>query len=351
MLPASPASAAANELFIEGGIITYYGVGGNTSNLVVRVSGAVYTFDDVVSFEAHSGCSHPGLDQTYATCIATGVRQVVIDVAAGNDTIDYWATPPVHVFGGKGNDYIITGNANDTLEGGPGNDVLNGWTGDDWLVGGTGADDLRGGAGEDQVSYYDHTLSVTASIDGDVGDDGSTGEGDTIRTDVEHIEGGSGNDTLIGNDVGNLLRGAGGTDYLYGNGGDDILQGDGRFGSPIFADFHYGGPGIDQVNYVDHTTGVVVDLDGAVGDDGTPGEGDTIASDVESVFGGHGDDLLIGNSGANVLEGHNGDDELRGLAGNDTLRGRFDSDTFDGGTNTDSCDFVVGEDVSQVGCE
>ena len=167
---------------------------------------------------------------------------------------------PVRVLGGEGNDNIITGDYDDTLEGGPGNDILNGWDGNDWLVGGTGSDDMLGGTGDDQVSYYDHTTAVSASLDSVVGNDGSSGEGDTIRGDVEHIEGGLGDDTLKGNNAGNLLRGAAGTDTLHGYGGDDLLQGDGRLGSAYYADVMYGGTGIDIVDYYDHTVGVVVDL-------------------------------------------------------------------------------------------
>jgi Ca2+-binding RTX toxin-like protein len=184
-----------------------------------------------------------------------------------------------------------------------------------------------------------------------VGNDGSPGEADTIRGDVEHLEGGAGDDVLKGNNGNNLLRGAAGTDYLYGLGGDDDLQGDGRLGSGYYADFLYGGPGLDSAVYFDHTVGVVADLDSGGADDGVPGEGDTIASDVEGLVGGFGDDVLIGNSATNEMFGLPGADTLIGLAGNDTLDGHSGADTFDGGADTDSCTFVAGEDVSQIGCE
>lgn len=41
---------------------------------------------------------------------------------------------------------------------------------------------------------------------------------------IENAFGGSGNDTLIGNDLGNVLRGNGGSDTLTGNGGADIFM-------------------------------------------------------------------------------------------------------------------------------
>jgi Ca2+-binding RTX toxin-like protein len=351
VLPASPASAAGNIVSISDGVLRYSTLPFYASNVVIRFSGGLYTVDDLFPMQAVSGCSHPDADTTFSVCTATGVTSAYVSVGDMDDTVDYWAPVPVRVLGGAGNDYIITGDNEDTLEGGPGNDVLNGWDGLDWLFGGPGPDDMYGGADYDIVSYLDHATPVTATLDGVVGNDGSAGEGDTIRADIESIEGGTADDTLKGNGESNLLRGAGGSDLLYGLGGDDELQGDGRLGSGYYPDFMYGGPGNDSADYFDHTAGVVVDLDGAIADDGAPGEGDTIGSDVESVRGGFGPDTLTGNAGPNVLDGRWGNDTLIGLAGNDTLEGRTEADTFDGGLNTDTCDYVAGVDVSQVGCE
>lgn len=67
-----------------------------------------------------------------------------------------------------------------------------------------------------------------ADPDGDVGDDGTwtnsdvqDNEGDTIATDVENITGGAKNDSLTGNDVGNVLDGGPGINFLDGMGGTD----------------------------------------------------------------------------------------------------------------------------------
>ncbi|MGB5975243.1 MAG: M10 family metallopeptidase C-terminal domain-containing protein, partial [Nodosilinea sp.] len=43
--------------------------------------------------------------------------------------------------------------------------------------------------------------------------------------DIEVAVGGSGDDTLVGNEVDNLLYGLGGSDSLYGGSGDDLLNG------------------------------------------------------------------------------------------------------------------------------
>lgn len=74
---------------------------------------------------------------------------------------------------------------------------------------------------------------------------------------VENATSGAGNDTLIGNDVGNILRANAGNDILSGNLGNDTL---------------YGGTGND------------------------------------SLYGGGGNDVLYGEGGSNLLDGGAGDD-------------------------------------------
>ena len=51
-------------------------------------------------------------------------------------------------------------------------------------------------------------------------------DGNDIRSDVEAVVGGAGDDELEGNASANTLRGGDGADVLTGNGGADTLQGD-----------------------------------------------------------------------------------------------------------------------------
>jgi Ca2+-binding RTX toxin-like protein len=69
------------------------------------------------------------------------------------------------VFGGAGNDIIVTSQLNDTLVGGAGNDQLFGQGGNDWMEGGLGADQLRGGFGSDLFVYKSVAESTTGSVD------------------------------------------------------------------------------------------------------------------------------------------------------------------------------------------
>ncbi len=147
--------------------------------------------------------------------------------------------------------------------------------------------------------------------------------------------------TFAGGEAGNdrLTSGPAG-DGLWGGDGDDVL--DGRGGADLLA----GEAGTDTVRYADRTTPVTVNLvhDGlGFGDPGTEGqvgERDTVASDIERVVGGSGNDSLTGNDGPNLLDGGGGNDTIVGAGGIDDLRGGSGSDTLrsrDGGPDRVNC--------------
>lgn len=258
----------------------------------------------------------------------------------------------VENLGGGHDDDTIRGNSsanslsgwfgNDTIYGLDGDDKLDGGDGIDTLDGGTGADVLAGGDGlGDRVTYGFRGENIVADLDGVAGDDGASGEGDTIRTDVENLTGGSGDDILIGNDGRNYLHGgsgmcilvcsSGGNDILSGGLGDDVLDG-GRGTDTLL-----GGGGDDAADYSSRTAPVSVSLDG-VNNDGEAGENDNAGSDVEDIYGGAGNDVLTGSNVGNYIVGHGGSDSISGLGGDDWLIGGFDTGDFaNGGTGSDSC--------------
>jgi Ca2+-binding RTX toxin-like protein len=363
---AGVAHAAGAVAYVSGTELNYVDTPGLTnSHLVVRTTPAGFLVDEIHFVNAGAGCSYliPS-DRTLLLCTGA-ISTVFISTGDGDDYVDYYptgalATTPVGVDAGPGNDTIWAGDGADKLHGGSGNDYLYGWNGSDGLVGGPGVDLLSGGGGGDTASYYEHTTGVTATLNGAAGDDGSPGEGDTIAADVESIEGGSGPDQLYGNDGDNVLIGCGATDQLYGLGGDDELDGEGGASChPAETPDHLdGGAGSDTVSYISHTSGVVVDLDELPGDDGIPGEGDTITG-VENLIGTAYADVLIGNDAANTLEGSQDGDILYGLGGpdhliggdgGDQLFGGAGADTLDGGPAFDTCDLGT-DGLSTTACE
>lgn len=209
---------------------------------------------------------------------------------------------PTTMDGGSDDDNLVSNNGSDTLLGGSGTDTLNdlGDTtgGDDAIDGGTDDDSILDGFGDDAVSGGAGTDSAvrssgddTVRLD-DVANDGRAGETKNLRSDLEIVNGGFGNDTLLGNAGANQLRGGPGNDTVDAGPGDDVVQGD--TGSDDLA----GGAGRDRVNYPE-VFGQRVSLDG-VRDDGAPGELDNVRADVEDVTAGPGDDTVAGNDAANA---------------------------------------------------
>ncbi len=205
---------------------------------------------------------------------------------AGNDTID-GGNDADYVNGGDGND-IITNvlGGNDTLEGGPGDDVITGGAdidiiigheGDDTLSGGAGLDYLWGGPGldsydggpdRDTLDGNDAGEDIGEVMNGGAGDDDILGFGgnDTLigglggdylwgSTGLDTFDGGDGSDYLDGfdggEDLGETMNGGDGADYVIGWGGDDILDGGAGDGDYVWggagADTLSGGAGIDDI--------------------------------------------------------------------------------------------------------
>ena len=214
----------------------------------------------------------------------------VLDGAGGSDVVDGGAGADT-LRGGAGDDQLDTGAAvpfGIPLEGIPtssseGNDTLGGGTGDDLLDGGADTDVIRGGAGDDLVSYA-RRVPVRVDLDGKA-DDGETGEGDRVGTDVEAIEGGAAADRLTGNARANDLFGNGGADTLRGGAGSDELSGgigadvlDGGTGRDSF----WGGPGRDQITSRDRSADQVGSC-GSDSDSVRADRRDAIARDCERV--------------------------------------------------------------------
>jgi len=172
-----------------------------------------------------------------------------------------------------------------------------------------------------------------------------------LDVDVENVNGGSGNDELVGDNTGNVLHGNGGndmvsgnaaTDQLFGDAGDDTLRG-GAGNDTI-----NGGEGINTVDYASAGAGGVgvrVNLTTGV----ASGEGNDTLSSIQNVRGSSFEDDINGNESDNVLNGAGGDDAISGNAGNDTINGGAGSDQMSGQTGDDKIRGASGNDAAQGG--
>ena len=104
-----------------------------------------------------------------------------------------------------------------------------------------------------------------------------------------------------------------------------------------------GGSGNDYVGFWDRTANVKVSLDGKA-NDGGKNEGDNVLPNVERVYGGDGNDTLVGNDGYNRLYGGDGNDILKGLGGDDDLDEGDGNDSVYGGPGDEYLYNDPGED-------
>lgn len=202
------------------------------------------------------------------------------------------------------------------------------------------ANEVGGGGFLSQVSGTLGGFTIAADIT-DFDHDGYRG------VIIEDAVGGSGNDTITGNQFANTLSGGDGDDRLIGGGGSDVLN---------------GGAGADRLNGGDDSD----ILDGGAGDDGLDGgagadslDGNTGDDDLQGgegsdyIFGGDGNDFLQGDGvadsgGDDQMEGGAGDDILVGWRGNDALFGGDDADSLYGGEGTNFLDGGAGLDTYGV---
>ena len=225
-----------------------------------------------------------------------------LEGGAGNDVIEdqYQALAPRdgirvidndQLYGGDGDDRLISYFGADLLDGGAGNDTLvrtflNGIN--------DGIPTLRGGLGNDTYELSYATSLVVEDANSGIDTVRFFGSGNyTLGDNVENLELKSSGGNATGNELANLLT---------ASAGDNILDGLG---------------GLDTVSYQDATAAVNVSL-AISGAQATGGSGSDTLLNIERLTGSRFNDTLTGNTGTNTLDGGAGNDVMTGGAGNDT---------------------------------
>ncbi len=402
---ASPVVASASTVSLrdlggtKGFVLHYDAAADETNNVTISLVGTCGTFTtcELVIEDTGAAITRPGSCttdfQSKVHCPASSVSGLDVKVLNRNDGVVINGSKPAVVHGGDGLDTLTGGDGGDSLDGGQHNDTLDGGAGDDTLAdtgissspdtlrGGEGDDTLAGGAwpdtldggpgaddfletnGGDTADYSSRSTGVTVTLDGNANDGGPEDESGGRRDNVEtfNVAGGSGDDTLTGDDVDTYnngsddvpfpsgswrngltgnggadnLDGAGGPDKLVGGPGDDTLEG-GAGDDPSLD----GGPGADDLldssggataDYSGRATPVNVTLDGAANDGSSEDQNAAGRRDdvrIDDVSGSSGGDTLIGGTGDNALTGNDGPDTLAGGGGTDTLYAFGEPDQF-----------------------
>ena len=324
LLPTPAFGATANVTIFSNKVTAIYQEGpGEVNHVTATVSAGAVTFTDPgMNMAAGAGCTTPGTNSI--TCRNNpAIEAIRISLGEEADFAKNDSALPSVIHGGQG-----VGDLGDTLQGGSGPDVLLGHNGNDMLTGNGGNDEIHGGGNND-------TLSGNAGKDEIVGDD----QGDPPGSNT--MSGGTESDTIVateqpaGNGFDQTLTGGSGNDYLYGTGGKDTLNGNAGVDllSPSFdndPDVLNGGADNDIADYLSNNSGygVKVSLDNLANDGPvllTPN--DNVKSDVETLWGGPEDDLLVGTAGPQTLNGGGGGDTLDGGIGPDVMFGGGGTDT------------------------
>tara|TARA_R110002124_G_scaffold64985_2_gene178029 strand:- start:862969 stop:881598 length:18630 start_codon:yes stop_codon:yes gene_type:complete len=248
----------------------------------------------------------------------------------------------------------VTGTAgNNTIIGNGGDDVIEGGDGADYLYGEetSGAGDTQGAA--DRVVYANATEGIVIDFTSNIASNDGYGNidyvynfdqvigsdfDDIITLKDEGISGmasfsGDGNDTVTGSSNSNNIDGGDGDDLIMGGDGDDIIDGEGD------NDTIYGEDGADTM-----TGGLGNDyLDGGARSDTINGnEGD------DTIFGGDGQDLLLGGDDNDTISGDADVDDINGGNGDDIIYGGTEADILTGGEGADTVYGDDGDDIVNV---
>lgn len=212
------ATIASNERRIHGTRAPDVIAGGPGPNVIVGGGG-----NDTI-------CGGFGRDRIYG-----GRGNDTIDGKRGNDSV-HGGRGSDEVDGGADRDEVLGDSGNDVVHGGPGNrDDADGGPGDDDVAGGRGTlDTVLGGIGNDHIDGGpgDHDIAsyrgVGGPIEVDLGQGAVAGAEDEQLIRIEDVLGGSGEDTLAGSEATpNRLDGGPGDDRLLG-----AMRGDQAFGGP-----------------------------------------------------------------------------------------------------------------------
>jgi Ca2+-binding RTX toxin-like protein len=226
--------------------------GSGTDTLQVTGNGALMLagFDAVASsIEVWTGNGHQvngtsGADMLDFSELTAVSNLPYVDAGNGNDTV-FGSKFADDLRGGAGNDTIDGFAGNDTISGGAGNDQIFGGHGDDTILvtgtqdtfdivdGGPGTDTLQvAGKGALTLAGFDATASSIEvwagngnQVDGTAAAEAFNFSGLTSVGGLKNVDGGGGDDTIVGSNFADDLRGGAGNDTLNGGGGSDLLAG------------------------------------------------------------------------------------------------------------------------------
>ena len=230
----------------------------------------------------------------------------------GDDLLDSFGGERNFLGGEQGNDTINARGDRDFVSGGDGNDLITFFGEGGGVNPGLGSDTITAGTeGFFDLNYGGVGINVTI----DVAAGTTTFEGSTdvdVFTNIVNVEGGDGNDTLLGND--------GERQEFISSLGDDFIdgRGDGDDGDRDWLIYS-----VDEDDFTAEEAAMVVNFTAGTAT-GTLAGTDTFVN-IEAVRGSHGNDLFIGSDQLyEEFQGLDGVDTIEGGGGLDRITYSFD---------------------------
>ena len=223
-------------------------------------------------------------------------------------------------------DFDSTQAGDQTLTAAAGRLTIDGGDGDDIIVGGPNLDTLRGGNGDDRLTGGPNNAPKPAK---------------------ESIQGGAGNDVMIWNngDGDDVNDGGDGVDETQFNNGtaDDVMS-----VAPLGAGHRFNRVGAAiEIDIAASTERL--NINAFSGDDTlTSAAGTTIPTTIDA---GSGTDTITTGGGADLVQGGTGADTLNGGAGGDRIVGNPGNDTMNGGAGDDTLVWNNGDGNDQMNGE
>jgi len=301
-LAASPPASAATTATFANGVLTVTGDAANNSIVISRnAAGRILVNNGAVAVVG-------GTPTVANTALIRAFGQGGGDSLSLNETNG--ALPRANLFGGANNDTLTGGSSNDQLFGQTGNDTLLGKGGFDVLTGGSENDTLTGGDADDQAFGQGGNDRMIWNP----GDDTDLNEGG-VGTDTVQVNGGGGDEQFTTTANGTRVRfdrlnpapfaiDMGTTENLVlnANGGDDSFSATGNLAALIKSTVD-GGAGNDTLlgsNGID----ILLGGDGNDFADGQQG------NDVAFLGAGDDDFQWDPGDGSDVVEGQDGSDTM-----------------------------------------
>lgn len=260
---------------------------------------------------------------------------------------------------------------NDVLTGYYGTPLIDGLAGDDTITGGATAALLRGGSGNDRIRYVG---TVNNTVEGGSGDDYLAWTYGASSSASNSLNGGTGNDTMIGGDGADTYRyeRGDGSDLIADYGaswvtdrlafGSDIVRADladSRMGQDLVLTVRDAAnpESTDRIRVRDWFAGDSYRIERLEFSNGTSVAGSQLATLGATLKGTEGNDTLNSYAETRAIDGGGGNDtmtggalvgSLQGGAGNDTIRFAAEANAVvDGGSGNDT--LIAGSGTGATG--